>query len=447
MQRVLWTKGVMLTPQHLQMQDRFLEEVIGSRLSALSFLPWGFSRVEVDREALASGVLALSSASGLFPDGLPFDIPGADGAPPPKPLAEAIDPDRGWIEAFIAIPEYRPGGQNVSTTRTDRDTRFQSEVLMRRDENTGLAEKPIQVARRNLRILLEGESQEGSITLPLARILRTASGELELDPRFVPPLLDIGANDYVMAIARRLVELLSAKSTELSGTRRQRGASLADFGIADIANFWLLYTVNTYLPVIRHLFEVKRGHPAELFETMLALAGALTTFSTSVDSRSMPSYDHLDLRGAFTSLDEVVRHLLETVVPTNYVSIPLRLIDAPVYAAAIDQDRYLEAPQVYLAISAELDQVELIEKTRELLKISSHDRLDHLYKRGLPGVGVTHVPSPPSAIPVKMDYQYFLLDRSGPEWDEIALARSLAAYVPSAFPNPKLEVVIILPSE
>jgi len=217
--------------------------------------------------------------------------------------AGGVDPDRGVVDAFLAIPEYRPGGHNVSTTQADRDTRYQAEVLMRRDENTGLAEKPIQVARKNFRILLEGESLEGSLTLPLARVTRTPAGELELDPRFVPPVLDIGANDYLMAIARRLVELLSAKSTELSGTRRQRGQSLADFGIADIANFWLLYTANTYLPVIRHLFEVRRGHPAELFEAMLALAGALTTFSTQVDARSMPSYDHADLTDSFTGLD------------------------------------------------------------------------------------------------------------------------------------------------
>ncbi|MEJ2204519.1 MAG: type VI secretion system baseplate subunit TssK [Gemmatimonadota bacterium] len=447
MQRVLWTKGAMLTPQHLQLQDRFLEDLIGMRLSALSFAPWGFSSLDIDREALGSGVLALSAAAGLFPDGLAFDIPGADPAPAPKPLADAFEADQNTVDTFLAIPEYRPDGHNVSTSQVARDTRYQAEVLMRRDENTGLAEKPIQVARKNLRILVGGESREGSVAMPLARITRTPGGELELDPRFVPPVLDVASSDYLMAIARRLVELLSAKSTELSGTRRQRGQSLADFGIADIANFWLLYTANTYLPVLRHLFERRGRHPAVLFESMLSLAGALTTFSSDVDARSMPTYDHLDLSQCFTALDGIVRHLLETVVPTNYVSLPLRLVEPPVYAAAIDQERYLQAPYVYLAMKADLDKADLIEKTRELVKISSHDRLDHLYKRGLPGVPMTHVATPPSAIPVKMDHQYFLLDRTNPEWDEIALARSLAAYVPSAFPNPQLELVLILPEE
>jgi hypothetical protein len=88
MQKVLWTRGVLLTPQHLQLQDRFLEDTLAFRLSSLALYPWGFSRIEVDREALAGGVFVLSAASGLFPDGLAFDFPVADTTPPPKPLED-----------------------------------------------------------------------------------------------------------------------------------------------------------------------------------------------------------------------------------------------------------------------------------------------------------------------------------------------------------------------
>src|SRR5262245_41249783 len=136
----------------------------------------------------------------------------------------------------------------------------------------------------------------------------------------------------MMTIARRLVEILSARSTALSGTRRQKNQSLADFGIADVASFWLLYTINTYLPAMRHIFEVRRGHPAELFETMLALAGSLTTFSMKVHPRDLPSYEHDDLATCFTKLDEQLRELLETVVPASTVSLPLKLVQPSVYA-------------------------------------------------------------------------------------------------------------------
>ena len=76
LQPVLWSKGTFLTPQHLQLQDRFLEDSLNFRLQALKFCAWGFSEVVLDQELLADGQLAVSRASGIFPDGLLFDIPG-----------------------------------------------------------------------------------------------------------------------------------------------------------------------------------------------------------------------------------------------------------------------------------------------------------------------------------------------------------------------------------
>jgi len=447
MQKVLWTKGVLLTPQHLQLQDRFVEDLIGFQLASLSFAPWGFSKLRIDREALAGGSLAVSEAAGILPDGLPFDVPGSDPAPAPKPLEEYWDADRGSLEIHLALPEHRRGGHNVATRTGERTVRYVSEVALLRDENTGKAEKPIQIARKNFRLLVEGEPLEGSTSLAVARLTRSPAGVFELDPRHVPPLLDIAANDSLMAIARRLVELLSAKSATLAGQRRQRGQGLADFGVSDIANFWLLYTVNTHLPLFRHVFETRRGHPAALYTAMLELAGSLTTFSSTVQPRDLPGYDHTDLGTCFVQLDQTVRELLETVVPSNHVALPLKRTEPAVYATAIDQDRYFAAPEFYLAMKASMKQDELLRKVPQLVKVSAGDQIQRLIRQALPGVGVRHVPHPPSALPIKGDYHYFVLDRTGDDWDAVRRARNLAVYAPSDFPDPQLELVILLPAE
>ncbi len=447
LQPVLWTKGVLLNPQHLQTQDRFLEDLIEFQLSTLTVYPWGFSRLEVDREALAGGAFALSAAAGILPDGLLFDMPQADPPPPPRPLEGCWEPDQDSLDLFLTIPEYRPGGYNVSATPRDRNTRYAAEVLMRRDENTGLAEKPIQVARKNFRLLVQGESLEGSSVLRVARVLRSPAGGSQLDSQFVPPLIDISANDYLLAIARRLVEILSAKSSSLAGVRRQKNQSLADFSISDVASFWLLYTINGHLPQFRHLFETRRGHPAGLYSAMVSLAGALTTFSSTIHPRSLPSYNHESLSACFTDLDEKLRVLLDTVVPSNCVSLPLRLVQPLIYATAIDQDRYLEAPQFYLAVSAESNPADLLRKIPQHVKISSHENVDRLIRQALPGVGLTYVANPPSAVPVKLSHHYFLLNKSGPEWEAVVRTRKLAAYVPAEVPDPQLELVIVLPSK
>ncbi len=444
MQKVLWSKGALLTPQHMQIHDRFLEELVGFDLHALTFAPWGYARLAIDLDALAGGALVLSEAVGLLPDGTPFDVPGADTAPPPKLLEPHWAPDAPWLDVHLALPEHRVGGRNVGSGPS-AGTRYRAELVMRRDENTGLAEKPLQLAHRNLGVLAGSEALEGSVSMPLARVVRGPAGALQLDPSFVPPLVNLSASEHVMGMVRRLVELLSARSATLSGLRRQRNQGLADFGVSDVANFWLLYTVNTHLPIFRHIYETRRGHPAQLFAAMSALAGALTTFSTRVHPRSLPGYDHNQAGPALAELDSVIRELLETVVPANHVALPLRQTEPTVYATAIDQDRYLAAPQMYLAMSCALRADELARRAPGLVKVSSGDQLERLIRQALPGVPLRHVPTPPSALPIKLDYQYFLLDRAGPDWEAVRRARNLAAYVPSDFPDPQLELVILLP--
>lgn len=447
LQPVIWSKGTFLTPQHLQAQDRFLESLLQFRIESLRFQPWGFSRLAIDQEKLSRGVLAIHRAAGLFPDGLAFDIPDSDPAPPVKPLGEYFRQDQQALEAYLAVPNLRPSGMNVSAPERDLDTRFVSAVATVRDENSGANERSIQLARKNFRLLMEGEPRRGCLALRLARIRRVESGNFELDPRFAPPLIDFGASEFLVAIARRLVELLAAKSAMLAGMRRQKNQSLAEFTTADIANFWLLYTINQHFPRLRHLLESSHGHPEELFAAMLSLASTLTTFSIELQPRDLPAYNHEALGECFEELDRQLTHLLETVVPSNFVSLPLRLVRPSIYAAPLFEDRLLKNTRLYLAIQAEMGEADLIRKVPQLVKICSATHIDHLVRQALPGIPLTHTANVPTSIPVKLNHQYFSLSRSGLAWEAVERARNIAAYIPADFPNPQAELIVLLPQE
>ena len=97
-------------------------------------------------------------------------------------------------------------------------------------------------------------------------------------------------------------------------------------------------------------------------------------------------------------------------MPTNFVSLPLKLVQPSIYATALDNDKYLVNTKMYLAISAETSQAEIVGKTPQLVKVCSASHIEHLVRQALPGVPLTYVPSPPSAIPVKLNYQYFSLE-------------------------------------
>src|ERR1700730_14068807 len=188
LQPVIWTKVTFLSPQHLQIQDRFLENLLQFHLESLAFRPWGFSSLQISQEGLAAGSFGISTAAGIMPDGLLFEIPNSDSAPQPKILADHFEPDQTSLEIYLAIPDYRERGLNVAPSAREGGARYRAEIELFRDENTGLSEKPVQVARKNLRLLAAGEARDGYSTLRLARVKRTPAGTFQLDPRFVPPV-------------------------------------------------------------------------------------------------------------------------------------------------------------------------------------------------------------------------------------------------------------------
>ena len=201
-----------------------------------------------------------------------------------------------------------------------------------------------------------------------------------------------------------------------------------------------------HFPVLRHIYETRKGHPESVFCLLNTLAGALTTFSLKIQLRDLPLYEHDDLKTCFTELDEKLRILLETVVPSNFVSLPLKLVQPSIYATTIDDDKYLIGTRMYLAVAAEIGEGEIIKKIPALTKVGSATQVEHLVKQALPGLTLTHLPKPPGTIPIKLNYQYFSMNQSGPAWDAVGKGRSLAAYVPGDIKNPQLELIILLPN-
>jgi type VI secretion system protein ImpJ len=444
LQPVIWSKGTFLSPQHLQAQERFVEDSARFYMDSLNTRSWGFSEIQIDTKALSEGRLAITLASGIFPDALPLDIPASEFPPPARVLDECFQGGRQSCIFYLAVPEYLQGGMNVAVDRGRVSTRFVAQMQMVRDENTGSGEKPVQVARKNLQILAEGENREGSVVLGFTRILRSETGMYQIDPTYIPPLIDIHAHPTLKRILSNMVELLVARSGQLSGGRRQKNQSLADFTASDVANFWLLYTINSHLPVLRHFLESGNVLPEPLFNEMSDLAGALTAFSVKIAPKDLPAYNHEQLGSCFGELDRQIRIMLETVIPSNFVSLPLKLVRDTIYATSIDKDAYFENSRFYLAIAADIRDPDLIDRSQKLLKACSATQLETLIRNALPGLRLTHVPTPPRSIQIKLKYQCFSVEQGGPVWESVLRARNFAVYCPSEILNPQMELIILL---
>ena len=201
-----------------------------------------------------------------------------------------------------------------------------------------------------------------------------------------------------MAMVQRLIEILDEKSATISRERRSGSAAGAEFSTREIANFWLLHAVNSALPPLRHLLMAKRGHPEELFVEMSRLAGALCTFALDSHPRDLPLYDHENLSDCFEALDRHIRAHLETIVPTNCISIPLGRAGDYYWEGEITDQRCLGRSRWVFAIRARMGEAELMARTPQLIKVCTPPFVRELVKRALPGMALTHLPVPPPAI-------------------------------------------------
>jgi type VI secretion system protein ImpJ len=442
--RVVWSEGMHLGPQHFQAQSRYFEDSLHFATTSLWFAPYGLIGWALDGEALRNGLLSIVHARGVFPDGLPFNMPESDVLPPPRNIVAAISPVRDSVTVMLGIPRRIIDGMNVAESEAAANSaRYSSEVRSLHDENTGRDEKPIKLARKNIRLLLDDEVSDDIVPLVIARVKRDGAGHLMFDPDFVPSCLDIGGSERLMNMVRRLIDILEEKSATLA---LPHGAGVRGFSQQELAKFWLLHSVNSCLPQLRHLYLAKRGHPEELYLVLAGLAGALCTFGLESDPRKVPLYTHDNLTDCFAALDQHIRTHLETIIPTNAVSIPLKPVEDYMYAGNVGDQNWLSRSRWIFGIEASVGEADLISKTPQLVKICSQAFVSRLVQKALPGLTLTHLPLPPPAVSPRIEMQYFAVSKAGPCWDHITATRQVGIYVPGELTAPRIELFVILES-
>jgi type VI secretion system protein ImpJ len=195
---------------------------------------------------------------------------------------------------------------------------------------------------------------------------------------------------------------------------------------------------------LRHLLISKRGHPEALFLELSRLAGALCTFALDSHPRDLPLYDHQNLSKCFEELDRHIRAHLETIVPTNCISIPLSRGGDYFYEGEVTDQRCFNRSRWIFAIRSGVGEAELMARTPHLVKVCTPPFVRELVKRALPGMALTHLPVPPAAISTRVETQYFGISRSGPCWDHMVQTHRVGVYVPGEFPNPEVEILVVL---
>ena len=441
--KVLWGEGLFLRPQHFQQQDRYHEARLHHTASALHPYGWGVRKLVLDLDALRTDTLRVLELSLIFPDGDLYTAPDGDALPPQVRL-DQLPANTQSVTFHAALPAMKDHGENCAPPgHHAADTRYAQDAHETLDLFSRAADAPVTFLTKTLRLIGADEPRAAFVSFPLLRLRRVATGGFEPDPAFAPPYLSVEAAPGMRLQLARLMEKMLAKVNVLYGHHREPGKNVVELRGGDVSSFWLLHTASTGYAALSHLYHQPELHPERLFEQLLHLAGGLMTYSRSYRLEELPAYRHDDPAPGFIRMDRMIRDLLDTVISSKYFAIALSNERPPYYLGALDSGKITPQTTLYLAVSADLAALKLVDIVPKQFKLGAPDDVDRLVLSALPGVKLVHAPQVPAALPVRPDTYYFVLENRGPLYDSMLKAQTISIYVPTGIADLKLDLIAI----
>jgi len=436
--RVVWSEGLFLRPQHFQQAERYLERLTGQRLDAVFPYAAGFTKLQVDHELLKIGKIAVVAAEGVFPDGTPFNIPFE--ADTPEPFAVPDDVKEQVV--FLTLPIRRAGMAEVAFERSgdaslvryiaaDHETR---DAVLEMDSSAQL-----KIGRLNVRMQLKnGDASAAYSELGMVRVVeKRADGRVVLDDGYVPACLDCRVSPKLQDYVKEIHGLLRHRIQALADRVSSPGAK----GVADVSDFLLLQLCNRFEPLLAHFVTRSTLHPELFYRHCLELAGEISTYARRDRTvTSFPPYRHDDLQRTFAPVVEEIRRGLTAVIEQNAVAVPISDRGRGVFAATVPDVELLRNAVFVLAVGANVPPDSLRLHFPTQVKLGPPEKIRDLVVSHLPGIRATPLPVAPRQIPYHAGYTYFELDRKSELWKALEVSRVIAMHVAGDFPGLSLEL-------
>ena len=431
--KVAWKEGLFLQPHHFQQADRYFEKLLEGRTRLASPYPWGFSQIEVDRDLAQQTKFGLRVATGIFPDGTPFDLPGTGPLPAPVEVPEGADGSFVWL----TMPMAQMNGREVGTDdEASRAARYRLSAETVADSVAAMRlEQEIEVAHPRIELDVRKTEKPGYHCVKVARVMEVRDKTAVFDDTFAPPVLSVQAHPVVAGWIERVVGWTETKLQSLARFASDPSAG----GGLQATDYFMLLVLNREINLLRHARHSRYTHPEDLYQVLLRLAGELWTFDTNRLAPEYAPYDHNDLVGTFEPVVRDIQRLLSRDVG-RATRLELQQVHPGSFIARV-QDRTLFRDATFVVeVAAARPNTQIQTQFPALCKVGPTNRMNEIVNNNLPGLELVHTPTPPRQIRALTDHVYFFVDKNNTLWREFSTAPALGMHFAGDWPELQLEL-------
>lgn len=434
--RVTWSEGMFLRPQHFQQHDRYIESLVEGRVSALDAYSWGLKKIRIDLELLRLGKISVVDAEGVFPDGTPFSIP--DEVPTPEVIDIPVN-TRDEI-VYLCLPLRRPGvRESIRQGEEFTQARFVSTSNDVRNNASDSSEvTSIETGALATSLKLGSEDRNGYACVAVARVLeRMPDNPVKLDNGFVPPLLDCQVSPVTSGYFEELIGLLRQRGNALGHRLSDSGRA----GSAEIADYLLLQVINRYEPLMVELSRQKQLHPQIFYRELLQLAGELATFTRKEKrAEAFPPFSQESLGEVFSAVISSLRQSLSMVLEQTAISMELTQRKFGIYVSPITDRSLIDSATFVLATKADIPGEVLRNNFPTQAKVAPVEVIRELISASMPGIMLRPLPVAPRQIPYHAGFAYFELEKTGKAWAAMKNSGGFGVHLGAEFPGLEMEL-------
>ncbi len=442
---VHWHEGLFLRPQHLQAWDRHQDEtrLLGQRLRT----PFGhgLASIAINPDALAAGYFQIDHVRAQLAGGTLVewnDGQTGDRVDLRTALEQADGTPEPWVDVYLAVTRLRLGDVNVDPSENgpgNRTARSHWSESRLPDEADPASIEPILIRRLNVRVLLGGDERSGCETLRIARVRRSAAGEVvaTLDARCVPPLTDLAAwpplrRDGIGKLLDRILLKIQALAAAVTARSRRLTAASSD----ELEQLLLLRTLNEAAATLTHLTRTAGVHPADGYAALVRVAGSVDLFGSGRRFETVPAYDHDAIGPVFAELIERIERRIAAVGRPGFEQRFLRLenltatAELPAHWSTAGGTFVIgiEAaePTTPAAVTA------WFRADRPGWKLGPGDRVEQMHADRDQGIELRTATSVDPSLPPTSRWVYFKIDPLNSVWREAVRGGSLGLRFPES---------------